>query len=40
MFSTKVKLNYSKNGSGKIEIFFSQVDEFERIFNMLAQEKE
>ncbi len=40
LFSTKVKLRYSKNGSGRIEIYFSQVDEFERIYKILTKDKE
>lgn len=39
-FSTKVKLLYSKNGNGRIEIFFSDVNEFERIFKLLDKDKE
>lgn len=40
LFSTKVKLMYSKNGNGRIEIFFSDVNEFERIFKLLDKDKE
>jgi len=36
--STKVKLTYSKNGKGKVEIFFNQVEEFDRIYNLLVKE--
>jgi ParB family chromosome partitioning protein len=39
-FSTKVKLNYSKKGSGKIEIYFNQLEEFDRIYKILFDEKE
>ncbi|MCK5058429.1 MAG: ParB/RepB/Spo0J family partition protein [Candidatus Aminicenantes bacterium] len=39
-FSTKVKLKYSKSGSGRIEIFFSALDEFERIYKLLYKDKE
>jgi len=38
LFSTKVKLIYSKGGKGKIEIYFSQVDEFERLYKTLVKE--
>lgn len=37
-FSTKVKLHYSKTGKGKIEIFFNQVEEFDRIYKSLIKE--
>jgi ParB family chromosome partitioning protein len=40
LLSTKVKLNYLKNGKGKIEIFFNQLEEFERIYNFLVKDKE
>lgn len=39
-FSTKVKLMYAKNGSGRIEVFFSNVDDFERIYKLLFNDKE
>ncbi|HLP57607.1 MAG TPA: ParB/RepB/Spo0J family partition protein [Candidatus Deferrimicrobium sp.] len=39
-FSTKVKLYYSKKGSGKIEIYFNQVEEFDRVYKLLFNEKE
>jgi hypothetical protein len=39
-FSTRVKLKYSKSGNGRIEIFFSDVDEFERIYRLLYKDKE
>jgi ParB family chromosome partitioning protein len=39
-FSTKVKLHYSKKGAGKIEIFFNQVEEFDRVYKLLFNEKE
>lgn len=38
IFSTKVKLHYSKKGNGKIEIFFNQVEEFDRIYKLLYKE--
>ncbi|MCP5047692.1 MAG: ParB/RepB/Spo0J family partition protein [bacterium] len=38
LFSTKVNLSYSKNGKGKIEIYFNQVEEFDRIYKLLAKE--
>jgi ParB family chromosome partitioning protein len=38
LLSTKVKLLYSKNGKGKIEIYFSQVEEFDRIYKLIAKE--
>jgi ParB family chromosome partitioning protein len=38
IFSTKVKLHYSKKGNGKIEIFFNQVEEFDRIYKLLFKE--
>jgi len=38
LLSTKVKLLYSKNGRGKIEIYFSQVEEFDRIYKLIAKE--
>lgn len=38
LFSTKVKLKYSKKGNGRIEIYFSDVDEFERIYKILLKE--
>lgn len=38
-FSTKVKLHYSKKGSGKIEIYFNQVEEFERVYKLLFDEE-
>jgi ParB family chromosome partitioning protein len=38
LFSTKVKLKYSPKGQGKIEIYFNQVDEFQRIYNLLNKE--
>ncbi len=36
--STQVKLHYAKNGKGKIEIYFNQVEEFDRIYNILVKE--
>lgn len=38
ILSTKVKLHYSKSGKGKIEIYFHQLEEFERIFKLLVKE--
>ena len=38
ILSTKVKLHYSKNGNGKIEIFFNQLEEFDRIYKLLLKE--
>lgn len=37
-FSTKVKLHYSQKGNGKIEIFFNQLEEFDRIYKILFKE--
>lgn len=39
-FSTRVKLQYGKSGKGKIEIFFNQVEEFDRIYKLLTLTKE
>lgn len=39
-FATKVKLHYSKKGTGKIEIYFNQVEEFDRVYQLLFNEKE
>jgi len=36
--ATKVKLHYSKSGKGKIEIYFNQVEEFDRIYKSLIKE--
>jgi ParB family chromosome partitioning protein len=38
MFSTRVKLHYSKGGKGKIEIFFNQLEEYDRIYKLLVKE--
>lgn len=38
IFSTRVKLHYAKSGKGKIEIYFNQVEEFDRIYNFLIKE--
>ena len=38
-FSTKVKLNYSKQGSGRIEIYFNHLDEFERLYQMFVSKE-
>jgi ParB family chromosome partitioning protein len=37
--ATKVKLNYTKSGKGKMEIFFNSLAEFERIYSILSKEK-
>lgn len=37
-FATQVKLHYTKKGSGRIEIFFNQVEEFDRIYKLLFKE--
>jgi ParB family chromosome partitioning protein len=37
--ATKVKLNYSKSGKGKLEIFFNSLAEFERLYSVLLKEK-
>lgn len=37
-FSTKVKLKYSNKGGGRIEIYFTKLDEFERIYKMFLKE--
>ncbi len=37
--ATKVKLVYSRNGRGKVEIFFSSLAEFDRLYAILNQEK-
>ena len=38
--STRVKLKYSKKGNGKIEIYFNQLEEFDRLYKLLFNEKE
>jgi ParB family chromosome partitioning protein len=38
MFSTKVKVKYSKKGEGKIELYFHQLEEFERLYKLLFKE--
>jgi hypothetical protein len=38
LLSTKVKLHYSKKGGGRIEIYFNQVEEFDRIYKLLFKE--
>ena len=38
-FSTKVKLHYSKKGNGRVEIFFNQLEEFDRIYKLLFDEE-
>jgi ParB family chromosome partitioning protein len=37
--ATKVKLNYSKSGKGKVEIFFNSLAEFERLYSVLLKER-
>ncbi|HOW43576.1 MAG TPA: ParB/RepB/Spo0J family partition protein [Candidatus Aminicenantes bacterium] len=37
--ATKVKLVYSRNGRGKVEIFFSSLAEFDRLYAILNKEK-
>jgi len=37
LFSTKVKLNYSSAGNGRIEIFFSKLEEFERLYQFFLK---
>ncbi len=39
LLSSKVKLAYKKSGTGKIEIFFDSLAEFERLFSILTKEK-
>ncbi|MEN8153656.1 MAG: ParB/RepB/Spo0J family partition protein [Acidobacteriota bacterium] len=38
LFSTKVNLSYKKNGSGKVSIFFNNLEEYERIFKFITKE--
>lgn len=38
LLATKVSLKYAKTGKGKIEIFFNQVEEFDRIYKLLTKE--
>jgi len=38
IFSTKVKLKYSNKGEGRIEIYFTKLEEFERIYKMFLKE--
>jgi len=40
ILSTRVKLKYAKNGKGRIEIFFNQLEEFDRIYKLITNEKE
>lgn len=40
LFATKVKLIYSPQGNGRIEIHFSKLDEFERLYQMFLNGKE
>jgi ParB family chromosome partitioning protein len=37
--ANKVKLVYAKSGNGKIEIFFTSLAEFQRLFSILTKEK-
>lgn len=37
LFSTKVKLSYSSAGNGRIEIFFSKLEEFERLYQLFLK---
>lgn len=37
-FTTKVKLNYSSTGKGRIEIFFNNLEDFDRICNLFLKE--
>ncbi len=37
-FLTKVKLKYSNKGEGRIEIYFTKLEEFERIYKMFLKE--
>jgi len=37
--ATKVKLNYERSGKGKMEIYFSSLAEFERLYAILSKEK-
>jgi ParB family chromosome partitioning protein len=37
-FATKVKLNYSSTGKGKVEIFFNDLDDFDRICKLFLKE--
>ncbi|MBN2400675.1 ParB/RepB/Spo0J family partition protein [candidate division KSB1 bacterium] len=39
LLSSRVKLTYKKSGTGKIEIFFDSLAEFERLFSILTKEK-
>lgn len=38
LFLTKVNLSYKKNGSGKVTIFFNNLEEYERIFKFITKE--
>jgi ParB family chromosome partitioning protein len=38
LLATKVKLRYSAKGDGKIEIYFNQLEEFQRLFKILTKE--
>ncbi len=38
IFSSKVNLVYKKNGSGKITVFFNDLEEYERIYNLITKE--
>jgi len=38
LLSARVKLSYNPSGKGKMEIYFSSLDEFDRIFKLLNRE--
>lgn len=38
LLSTKVKLKYGKEGNGRIEIFFNNLEEFERLYKIMCEE--
>jgi len=38
LLATKVHLKYQRKGAGKIEIHFANLDEFQRIYNLLKKE--
>ncbi|MBN2346250.1 MAG: ParB/RepB/Spo0J family partition protein [Candidatus Aminicenantes bacterium] len=37
--ATKVKLHYTRDGKGKLEVFFGSLAEFERLYAILSKEK-
>ena len=39
LLATRVKLKYSAKGDGKIEIYFNQLEEFERLYKFLIKEQ-